>query len=795
MSIQKTAKRVKQQPQYVTAGKYFSVDANGQPNGQDLVLRERINAMRRSVDHSNMVKTAGMFGEELAPADIADSNNIGYNSFEFPIDALEMPASRPEELRFYRLAYDRDAIVNRAINLHAELPLSKMALEKPKCSSEGFADYVFDFFQRLVNDTRLFATMIEATREYNMIGETFLFIEQPEGFSDLKLCKSAIDFLKKGRGYAASITPMSEAENGPIVGQERQITPDFIESKRQKVSSYNLLYKVGASRNARQERKELLDSLLEEGITVDPDEDVADVVRDIVKKKNRLAKLIKAQRVASFKNIPIRKKADDPPAPTGAPAADAPPPADVPGGAPVDPNAPPVDGVADPGADAGLGGDAPSFGGGGGFGGGPSIGGDDIQGAREAVTLADMSKRDQDINELKQVIHLLERKKDLLEELQDLVEKRKIEKEMFEHVTNPDYEGFERIQSLPPEQITIKPGSKGTIEIFYKPSAEEKQGYIDDPDTPQQVKDALQEDGTLPLNQNPFAGSYVLHFARKKSGYELHGRSVLQCVLRTLIYKEKLRQVQTTLASRNMTPKTIISAPGVSPMEVAELRALADEAKADPDFTIVVNYALDWNEITNQGRLLTLDGEYTQLNSNIAIGLGFSPDILIGEGLYGSNRIQLEILNTTYTQFREAATDLIENNMFKWVAMLKGFFELDKYGRPRWLYPKVTFGRMALKDSSEVLETMFNLYSKGSLPVSVIYEYLNMDSESMRRRLEDDIWTVADSRFNEALQSVYSGIGQPLLEQTDVVSRVAKNMQLTEKPQDQGQLEGSGEGV
>jgi len=64
-------------------------------------------------------KTAALFSDgTLGNADIADSNNIGYYSYEFPVDALELPASRAEELRFYRLAYDRDPIVGRAIDMH-----------------------------------------------------------------------------------------------------------------------------------------------------------------------------------------------------------------------------------------------------------------------------------------------------------------------------------------------------------------------------------------------------------------------------------------------------------------------------------------------------------------------------------------------------------------------------------------------------------------------------------------------------------------------------------------------------
>jgi hypothetical protein len=773
--------------QYVTAGPHTPLDGDGKPNPTDRLVQDRLRSIRAAASNG-ILKTAGLGGEgSLGAANIADSDNIGYNSFEFPLDSLEMPASRPEELRFYRLAYDRDPIVARAIDLHTELPCSKMSIEKPKCSVEEFSDYVYDWFQRLVNDTRLFATVIEATREYNIIGEAYLFVEMPPGFDDYKLCAAATEALKNGRGFQAGVSPMSEAENAPIVGQEKEILNDFVEAKKKKTSSYNLLYKTAADKPTREERKALIDELIEGGIAVDPDEDVFDTIRVLTKKKAKLAKLNKL-RLAS-----IKKKADpgDPPAPdAGAPVEGGP------GGDPIDAPMDGADGDIPPADDFGGGGAPPaSFGGGGGrFGGGPSISPDAAQGAQEAISLADDAKRTMEISELKRTISLLEKKKGLLEELQDLVEKKQQEKEIFSHIVNDQFEGFDRIQMLAPEQVEIK-NDKGSFQFLYKPSATEKTTYLDDPEVPKNVKDFLTQEGSMPLNTNPFEGSYAVHFARKKAGYELHGRSILQRCMRHIIYREKLRQVQTTLASRNMTPKTIISAPGVSAIEVAELRALADEAKADPDFTIVVNYALDWNEISSQGRLLQLSDEYSQLNTVIAVGMGLSPDILMGEGVYGGNRIQLEILNTTYTQYRETLTDLLENQIFKVMAMIKGFYEKDRYGRPRWIFPKVTFGRMALRDSSDVMEQMMVLYQKGSLPVNVIYDFMNLDPETIRRDLENDLWTVNDSRFNEGLGSVYSAVSERIINQTDVISRLAKNMQLTEAQEDQSDMEGSGEGM
>jgi hypothetical protein len=403
-----------------------------------------------------------------------------------------------------------------------------------------------------------------------------------------------------------------------------------------------------------------------------------------------------------------------------------------------------------------------------------------------------------ELMEMKHYLRLLEKKKQLLEELKEIREKKQEEMELFSHLTNPDYEGFDKIQILPPEQIEMAAdglmGDQPTV--YYKPPDKQKQAYLDDPDVANEVKDTLQQDGKVALNQDPFTGSYVIHFARKKANYELHGRSILQRCIRTVIYREKLRQVQSTIASRNMTPKTLVIAPDIPPSEVMALRAHIDEAKSDPDYSVVLNYEARWDEIGSEGRLLSLDAEWQHTNSDLSIGLGLSPELLIGEGMYSGNRIQLEIMNVSYTQFRDVLTGIIEDQIFRPVAMKKGFYEMDKYGRPRWIYPKVSFSRMALRDSGDLYDMLFNLYAKGSLPVDIILEFLNIDPEDAKQKLEDSLFTVNDSKFNELLSNIYGSIPQVIMEKSDLIKRVIRGLTLDEVDNEAEEgPEGSGEGM
>ena len=803
---------------YASAGPYTRLSDSGNEIVDSQVTRVRQMATQggprfgaKGWGMYENVKTAALFSDgTLGNADIADSNNIGYYSYEFPVDALELPASRAEELRFYRLAYDRDPIVGRAIDMHTELPLSKWTLEKPKCSSPDFADYVFDFYQGIVNNTNLFQVLIQAVREHWNIGEAFLFIQESDEIEPCGIAKAILEKAEnKGKKPKTDASePGMESQNAQAGGTHDAIL-DFLQPEKRA----SWLKKCSSE----------IEEIKKAGISFSPGESIVDVKKELrIKKASltkgiaKLASLLKAAKVVTRDEVeneyPIQVTAA--PEDVGGPGGAAPPGGDVPAGGEGAPmgdagleGVAGAEGLGDiPGAEGDLGGDLGDLGGppmgggggGGGFGGPPTTPADQAGAVQEAVAQGSSLAKQQELMELKRYVKLLEKKKQILEEFKEIKEKRAEEDELFSHITNPDYEGFDAIQVLPPEQIELE--ANGDIAsgctIFYKPGEKQKTAYLDDSDVDVEVKNTLEADGKIALNKDPFKGSYAIHFARKKSDYELHGRSILQRCIRTVIYREKLRQVQSTLASRNMTPKTLVIAPDISPAEVMALRAHVDEAKADPDYSIVLNYEARWDEIGSDGRLLVLDAEWQHTNSDLSIGLGFSPEILIGEGLYSGNKVQLQLIETSYLQFRDTLADIVENKIFKPVAMKKGFYEMDRWGKPRWIYPKVSFSRLALRDSGDVYDMLYNLFSKGSIPVSIILEFLEIDPEDCKRKLEEDLYGVNDSKFNDLLATIYNSLGEAVISKSDIVKRVIKGLQLDEIELEAEQgPEGSGEGT
>lgn len=752
-----------------SVGKYSALSHEGKLTDPIRDSTETEAKVRMAKKQAGMSKTAEFFaGDALGGANIADSQNIGYYSYEFPVDALELPQSRAQELRFYRLAYDRDPIVGRGIDLHTELPMSKISLERPKCSSEAFGDYVFDYYQGLVNHTQLFRTLLDSAREYWYIGEAFLFVEDDP---DIEPSKAAEEYVSA----LAEDDEQKMAEEGG--------SRSYFETNNPTWGANELGMKHSANKLATQ-------------IGFNPFVKKDKVI--LAKVAELTSVLAQLDDIKKIKTAKLTKKAD--PAESAGPNTGAgeagPDTGSDTGGAEGGDGTGFADGADGggllPSDDAGMG----STGMGGSFsGGGMGMGLDDT-----GTGMEDMAPpKDEETLKLETSVRLLQKKKQLLEELETLHEIRKNDYELFSHLSNKDYMGFDKIQLLPPENVEIKKGSTFGSEptIFYKPPEDSKQAYIDNPDTPDDVRDALSSDGVIPLNDNPFKGSYIIHFARKKAPFEDHGRSVLQRCMRTIIYREKLRQVQTTLASRNMTPKTLVVAPNVPNGELMALRGHIDEAKADPDYTVVVNYECSWNEIGSEGRLLSLESEWTHTANDLAIGLGFSPDILNGEGLYSNTRTQLEILSTTYLQFRAMVSHMLQEQIFKPIAMKKGFYELDMYGRPRWLYPEISFGRMALRNSGETYQMMFDLYQKGSVPVDILLELLDIDPEVCRKRLEEDLFTVNDSKFNAFLEQFYGNIAgaEKLMKATDILERIQKTLGLKEREIEDAEIEGSGEGL
>lgn len=361
------------------------------------------------------------------------------------------------------------------------------------------------------------------------------------------------------------------------------------------------------------------------------------------------------------------------------------------------------------------------------------------------------------------------------------------------------YRGWERLIILPIDQVKMTSYSftdKMRIELI--PSERDRQvieqAKMGDPiasemaeEIPHEVREYIEGGQTIPLGTDPDEGSFVFYLAARRSAGEELGNSLLDRCLRVLYYREKLRQAQTQIASRAMTPRRLVSGENLSDAQTEELREQVDLALVDPDYSIVTNYEVRWEEQSSRDRLLDLGGEYEQTERQLLAGLGVTESLMSGEAIYSGDRLKLEVINTRYMFLRDVLQEFVEEYLFKPVARRKGFIEKNKWGEEIVLYPRLSFTRMPLRDSQDTYDALFNLYQKGSISIDVILDMFNIDPVDTQEKLEKDMFTVNDSTFNEVMRAVYGEAGRALVEKTDIVERITNYLglkKLAEAPEE-----------
>jgi hypothetical protein len=356
------------------------------------------------------------------------------------------------------------------------------------------------------------------------------------------------------------------------------------------------------------------------------------------------------------------------------------------------------------------------------------------------------------------------------------------------------YRGWSRMFILPPENIIEKVFSfsqkqmvelvppEETKEVIMRAETGDPEALEAVQDIPDDVLECISAGKNIPLGTDPTKGSFVFQVYRRKHQYRAGVIPRMDRLERSLTYQDKLRQAQTSIASRAMTPKRLVWAEDLDERDVEALRDQVDLALTDPDFSIVTNYEVHWEDIGAKDRLLDLDREYDRTDKDIFAGYGVTESMLTGEGAYGQDRVNLEVINTRYLLFRERLQYFVEKMLFEPIAVRKGFTIKDVDGDDIPIYPRLSFTRLAIRDNQDTFDSFLNLYQKGSLPVKFILELLNIDPDAALEQLESDVLTLNDSQFNEFFRAIYPEIGRNLAEKSDAADKVAAYLGLTLKP-------------
>jgi hypothetical protein len=231
-----------------------------------------------------------------------------------------------------------------------------------------------------------------------------------------------------------------------------------------------------------------------------------------------------------------------------------------------------------------------------------------------------------------------------------------------------------------------------------------------------------------------------------------------------------------------MTPIRIVYGENMDVADVEALRDQIDLALQDPDYSIIANFQVNWEEMGADQRLLDLNTEYDLTDRQLYAGLGVTEGLLSGESAYSGDKINLEVINTRYMLMREQVQDLVENFFFRPMCARMGFVDTDEDGEEFVVVPTLSFTRLAIRDNRDTFDALYNLYQKGSLDVATILELYNLDPVTVREKLEADLMTVNDPTFNEVLRGVYGEVGRALADKTNATEIIAKNLGLKYTP-------------
>lgn len=373
-----------------------------------------------------------------------------------------------------------------------------------------------------------------------------------------------------------------------------------------------------------------------------------------------------------------------------------------------------------------------------------------------------------------------------------IVETHKVRKENLEEAAawmRKNYKGWTSIHCLRPEQVMVE-SFEFTREKLIQWVVDAKTKRLmgmdqSDPrikkiidSFPAEVVEAVRSGQPLIMSTDPDEGSFVYCMENKKSDYADRGKSMLGRCLKALVHQDKLRQANASIASRHMTPHRIVWAQDLDLPDLDALREQVDASIQDPDFSIVTNYEIRWEEMGADQRLLDLSSEMEMTNRELYAGLGVTEGLLTGEGSYSGERINLEVINTRYMLLREQLQDFTEEYLFKPMCRRMGFIEEDDEGNEVVIYPRLSFTRLSLRDSRDTFDILFNLYQKGSLDIDIILELLNIDPVTTKEKIMRDLFTINDPLFNEVLRGLYGEVGRVLgdPEKADAIKKIAEHL-------------------
>lgn len=283
--------------------------------------------------------------------------------------------------------------------------------------------------------------------------------------------------------------------------------------------------------------------------------------------------------------------------------------------------------------------------------------------------------------------------------------------------------------------------------------------------------------GSVLIENNTESGEpFIMVFKR----YE--GTAIMQRIFESCLAWENAKRALKVKIGQIGKLGRIVTSEGLSEGQTDNLRMEVDQMIDDPNYAIVANYNIDWNEVNSflKDELDQLVESTADLTGEISLGAGMPESLISGDSQYSGDNIKLDILNNQYFAFKITIQNLLEDKFLKPIALRKGLISIDSWGTPTLLYPKLTGSRVSLR-SEEYFDLLFDLYQKNSLPISIIYDLLNLDADDVTRAIQEDLFTLKDATFNDLMRDIYGQLSDSIVSNTDLTNKIIDGLGLPRK--------------
>lgn len=257
-------------------------------------------------------------------------------------------------------------------------------------------------------------------------------------------------------------------------------------------------------------------------------------------------------------------------------------------------------------------------------------------------------------------------------------------------------------------------------------------------------------------------------------------------VIKDLIYEDKLREAQYSIAEGHITPVKIWkigSAESFLPDEeyLKQFRELLIEAEHDPMFEIVTHYAVSLDVVGSQGKYAPLDKELTQTSRRVLTGMMSNETLAFGQGAtYQNASVALRILMSRYIPIRQKFENWMRFKLYEPIAVANEFIkrtpaelshgvrvkksqqELVESGQLQ--IPEIDWRSKAnLLDDANTKNLLMELRRRFEIPLKPLCDTLGVEYSSVGQLLEQEQGTVLDPEMKNLRKSILSSLASKML--------------------------------